>query len=221
MTDAQGAMLAAYAERVPPGRAIVEVGSHHGRSTIVLALCKSRDVRLMAVDPFEDPYWGGGEGSLPVFLANLERAGVREEVEFFRGYGEQLATTWTGDRVGLLYLDGAHDYRTVDRELGLWFRHLAPGAIVLCHDMFSSHGVTRAAVRQVLASRRLSYIERTGSLAAFEYRPLSVTPHVATLVRLSRELPYFLRNIIVKVALRRGWTPVVRALGHHGDHDPF
>lgn len=221
MTDGQGAMLARYAAQVRDDEAIVEIGSHRGRSTIVLALSRRGDVPLTAVDPFDDPYWGGGADSLEVFESNLERAGVRDQVELFRGFGEQAAAAWSGPRVGLLYLDGAHDFRTVDRELALWRAHLARGARVLCHDTFSSHGVTRAVLRHAVGSRSLAYLGRTGTLAAFELRPLTADGYAATVLGLVAQLPYFARNVVVKVVRRRGWPGVIRLLRHDGVHDPY
>jgi predicted O-methyltransferase YrrM len=221
MTDDQGAQLARMAASVPDGQAIVEVGSHRGRSTIVLALSKGPGVRLLAVDPFDDPHWGGGPESLSHFERNLDRAGVADRVEFFRGFGEQAAREWSGPAVGLLYLDGAHDYRTVSRELQLWIPHLAPAAVLLCHDAFSSHGVTRAVLRRLGPSRGFAYRGRTGTLALFEHRPGNAASTVAKLLRLAAEMPYFARNLAVKIAIRRRWTPLHRALGHPGTHDPY
>ncbi len=147
MTEGQGRMLSERARRVRDHEAIVEIGSHHGRSTIVLAKAKRPGVRLVAVDPFDDPRWGGGKSSLERFQDNVQDAGVGGDVELFRGFGEEAAKTWDGSSVGVLYVDGAHDYPTVHGEIESWLPHVAVGGSVLFHDAFSSPGVTRAVLQ--------------------------------------------------------------------------
>ena len=61
----QGLTLYEAARRVSPGTWIAEIGSHCGRSTVLLAAAKPAGVRLLAVDPFDDrralghsgPHW--------------------------------------------------------------------------------------------------------------------------------------------------------------------
>jgi predicted O-methyltransferase YrrM len=221
LTEGQGRVLSERAALVPAGQAIVEIGSHQGRSTIVLAFSKRPDVRLVAVDPYSDPRWGGGEDSLRVFEANLERARVRDRVVLFRGYGEEAARGWHASPIGLLYVDGAHDYPTVRREIEAWRNRLAPGAAVLFHDTFSSPGVTRAVVSALALSPDFVYVGRSRSLAVFVHRRASLLGRVVSIGRLGAAAPYFARNLAIKVSLRRGWANAARALGHRGVDFPY
>ena len=222
MTEGQGRMLSQAARMVPDDEAIVEIGSHHGRSTIVLSKSKAPGVQVTAVDPFDDPRWGGGSESLAIFEENLRRAGVADQVELFRGFGEAAARSWTGRPVGLLYVDGAHDFPTVEREINAWVPHLSPRARVLFHDTFSSPGVTRAVLSTVGIWKDFSYSGRSRSLAMFERVPaLSAPARVAKLARLALEAPYFARNLCVKIAMRRNRPALVRLLGHTEPTSPY
>ncbi len=58
LAECHARMLYDAASAVAPGAAIVEIGSHHGRSTVVLVSAKPVGTRLLAVDPYGDPRWG-------------------------------------------------------------------------------------------------------------------------------------------------------------------
>ena len=79
-----------------------------------------------------------------------------------------------------------------------WTNHVSPGAEVLIHDAFSSIGVTLAILRHVLPSATLRYVDRTGSLARFQVGP----PSRRDRLRILAELPWWIRNIAIKLALR-------------------
>lgn len=74
MTWEQGLALFRAAQAAPPGSRIVEIGSHHGRSTVLLAKAAPAGVSVLAVDPYEDVRWGGGASAYNIFRANLDRA---------------------------------------------------------------------------------------------------------------------------------------------------
>jgi hypothetical protein len=97
----------------------------------------------------------------------------------------------------LLYIDGKHDYWTVRDDLR-WAEHLPEGAPVLIHDAFSSIGVTLGLLGHELPGRRLRYVGREGSLARFAVG----APTSADRLALLAQLPWFVRNVAVKIVLR-------------------
>lgn len=221
LSKGQAEALADAAAAVPEGAAIVEIGSHHGRSTLVLARHKRPGVRLLAVDPFDDPRWGGGEGAYDTFLANLDRAGVAADVEAFRGTSEQAAAAWDGGEIGFLYIDGAHDRRSVLIDIDRWKPFLADGARVYLHDAYSSPGVTFALLQRHLLSRSARYTGSVRSLAMFERGRLSGASAASSAARMLARLGWFARNIAIKVAIRRGWERPQRLLGHREPGYPY
>lgn len=212
LTPAQARLLWDQAAAVPDGGLIVEIGSHQGRSTVVLA---AAGAHVVAIDPFVDGAMFGGAATKDLFLANVARAGVSDRVDLREVRSGLLRPCWTSP-IDFLYIDGKHDYWTVSDDLR-WTAFLPSGGRVAIHDAFSSIGVTLALLRHVLFSRRLRYLDRVGSLALFA---VSV-PSRGDRLRMASQLPWWLRNVGIKVLLRLRLYPVARLFGHHDRYDPY
>jgi predicted O-methyltransferase YrrM len=221
LTREQGLALFRAARSAPPGTRIVEIGSHHGRSTVLLAKAAGPEVSVLAVDPYEDLRWGGGHSAYEVFCSNLERAAVRARVEVHRGTSERALPEYDQRPIGMLYIDGAHDLPSVLIDIDGWEPFMVDGAIVAIHDAFSSIGVTRAILKRHLFNRSFKYVGSVRSLALFQRQKLSAWSSASSAVRICGRLAYFVRNGLVKLARRRGWQWPQRALGHHDPSDPY
>ena len=138
LSDAEGELLYKLAKNVPKRWAIVEIGSWKGKSTVWLA--KGAEAghknKVFAIDP----HYGskahvseGEEDTYPIFLANLSKAGVRNRVVPLVMTSDEAARNWEGD-VGLLWIDGSHEYEDVKRDLLLWKQYLLPSSMVALHD---------------------------------------------------------------------------------------
>jgi predicted O-methyltransferase YrrM len=199
LTRDQARSLWDGAQLVPAGGRLLEIGSHQGRSTVVLgAAAKSRSATVVAVDPHLAGGMFGGAATREKFLANVAAAGLEDVVELVQRKSTDLRPDWR-EPLELLYVDGKHDYWTVRDDLR-WAEHLSPGAPVFVHDAFSSIGVTLGLLLHVLPGRRLRYVGRVGSLARFEVGP----PGARDRLRMVAELPWFLRNVLIKIVLRVG-----------------
>ncbi len=207
----QAQVLHAEAARVAPGR-VVEIGSHLGRSTTVLA---STGAAVTAIDPFPDDWRYGRPDTELELRRNLVEAGVDSAVDVRVATSRDVRHDWA-DEVRLVYVDGKHDMRSCLEDLR-WTDFLRPGDVVLVHDAFSSLGVTAAVLLDSLVTRRHRYVDRTGSLARFEI----ARPAIIDRLRIVRELPWFFRNLDVKVLLRLRLRPVARVLGHADAADPY
>jgi hypothetical protein len=214
LTEAQARTLWDEARRVPAGALIVEIGSHQGRSTVVLAAAAPQ-ARVVAIDPFVGGAMFGGLATREKFQANLDRAGLAGQVELRQVKSTELRPSWT-EPIGFLYIDGKHDYWTLSDDLR-WSEFLPDGARVCIHDAYSSIGVTLGLLRHALPSRRLRYLDRTGSLARFEIGTVSR----ADRLRILAQLPWWLRNVGIKVLLRLRLYPLARLVGHHDRADPY
>ncbi|HUD70041.1 MAG TPA: class I SAM-dependent methyltransferase [Acidimicrobiales bacterium] len=220
LTPQQGRALFDAATQVPQGRAAIEVGSHRGKSTILLASGLSTGATLTAIDPFDDPRWGGGPESLEIFRANLERAGVADRVELHRGVSQEAASTWSGLPVALAWIDGAHDRNSVLIDIDGWDRHLVTGGTMLLHDAFSAIGTTRAVLRRLWWTRRYRYVGCERTLVEFQKEERSVTGAVLDAIRLSPRLAFFARMVAIKLARRRGLHGLER-LFMRGENEPL
>ena len=216
LTQAQARLLHDQARRLGPGAVALEIGSHQGRSTIVLAAAlAARGARLVAMDPFVEGRLFGGTPTRQKFERHVAEAGVADHVDLVAEYSTRARPTW--DRpLDLLYIDGKHDYWTLSDDLR-WAVHLPPGAAVLVHDAFSSIGVTLGLVRHVLPSRTLAYEGRAGSLALFRVR----RPGLRDRARMAAQLPWWVRNVGIKVLLRLRLRAVARLFGHDSPYDPY
>ncbi|MFL6161112.1 MAG: class I SAM-dependent methyltransferase [Jatrophihabitantaceae bacterium] len=212
LTTEQARLLWQQAAAVPAGGLIVEIGSHQGRSTVVLAAGRAR---VLAIDPFVGGAMFGGQATREKFLANMAAAGVADRVELRQLKSTELRPSWQ-QPIDFLYIDGKHDYWTLSDDLR-WAEFLPPGGRLAIHDAFSSIGVTLGLLRHVLFSHRLRYECRTGSLALFQV----ARPSGADRWRMGRQLPWWLRNVGIKILLRLRLYPVARRFGHHDRYDPY
>jgi predicted O-methyltransferase YrrM len=216
LTRAQAEALWQAARRVPAGGRVVEIGSHQGRSTVVLGhAAQLAGARVTAIDVFRDGRLFGGSATRRKFEANIARAGLTGTVDLLVEYSTRARPQWT-QPVDLVYVDGKHDYWTFTDDLR-WSAWLPPDGEIFVHDCFSSIGVTSGVLAKVLPSRRYSFADRVGSLARFLLRP----PAAADRWRLLRQLPWFARNVVIKTLLRLRLNPVAGVLGHEGPYDPY
>jgi hypothetical protein len=217
LTEDQARRLWEAAAALDPPAQVVEIGSFRGRSTIVLAKAAPEGVELVAIDPHAGTDRGPqeietdaatGDADHERFIANLERAGVRERVRHVREFSYDAHAAVEGE-IDLLYVDGAHRYGPARDDIVSWGARVKPGGRMLIHDSFSSVGVTLAILRTLVASGEFAYYGRSRSLA--EYRRLrpSGGERLASALRQAAQLPWFARNIFVKVMvvsrLRRSW----------------
>ena len=204
------------ASRLGDKPSVVEIGSHQGKSTVVLARAvQGKGGTVHAVDPFVEGKLFGGTRTRDRFEQHVAEGGVADVVELHADYSGALRPQWD-QPIDLLYVDGKHDYWTVVDDLR-WAEHLPPGGELLVHDAFSSIGVTLGLLRAYLLGGEFSYVSRTTSLALFRKTP----PTAADRLRMLAQLPWWLRNVGIKVLLRLRLHPVARALGHSGDYDPY
>jgi predicted O-methyltransferase YrrM len=228
LTDPQARQLWDAARRVEAGGRVVEIGSFRGRSTIVLAKAADEGVEIVAIDPHAggdrgpneyEPDRALGDDDFAAFHANLERAGVQRRVRHVRRPSLE-AIDEVDSPIDLLYIDGAHRYRFAKPDVDRWSCRLAAGGTLLIHDSFNALGVMLAQLRLLFASRELRYVGRTGSLAEYRRQPLAGHDRALNAARQAADLPYFIRNCLVKLALVARLRPLARLLGEHG-HWPY
>jgi predicted O-methyltransferase YrrM len=221
LTEDQARVLYEAAAAVSQGEAIVEIGSHHGRSTVILGSAKRELTKLVAVDPYGDDRWGGGSDALMSFRANLAEYGLEQQVHHLRQFGAHAGRAWRGEPVGLLFVDGAHDYPTVHADLGAWLPHLSSEAAVVMHDAYSSPGVTAAAFRHFFGAGDFAFASSTGSLVVFTRGRQTTLACLGSSIRMLGKVPWLVRNLTIKVAIRRGWSSVPSLLGHRDTAFPY
>ncbi len=225
LTDAQAERLWNRAQELPAGATVVEIGSFQGRSTVVTALGLPPDTVLTAIDPHGGNDRGpqefrGKEAEAEtdhhVFLANLERAGVRDRVRYVREFSHDAHGEVDGE-IDLLYIDGAHRFVPARDDIVTWGARVAPGGTLLIHDSFSSVGVTLAILSVLAPSSDWEYVGRSGSMAEYRRAELSPRQHRRSRNDQLAQVPWFLSNVVIKVLILARLRPVARALGFPDD----
>jgi len=121
-----------------PVRWIVELGTGCGLSTQALAegLCEYREAGTAAVLTVDDYRQGELFGwDAPVAIRRIQQAGLARWVDFRRAdtHGE-CWEDWD-EAIHSLFIDAGHDYPSASADFGAWLPKVAPGGMVLCHDV--------------------------------------------------------------------------------------
>jgi predicted O-methyltransferase YrrM len=221
--------VAARAAAVPSGGRIVEIGSFRGRSMIAIARSAVDGVEIVAIDPHAGNDRGPQEiegfeeeaaEDNVVFRRNLEKAGVAARVRHVRKFSHDAHHDVEGE-IDVLHIDGAHRFGPARDDIRSWGARVAPGGSMLIHDSFSSVGVTGAIFATLLLSGDWRYVGRSRSLAEYRLEPVRGMGRVTNVLRQLAELPWFLRNVVIKALLVARLGKVARLLGHDGEHWPY
>ncbi|WKX70077.1 class I SAM-dependent methyltransferase [Streptomyces sp. XD-27] len=149
----EGLALYEAAEAAAPlGLPLLEVGTYCGRSTILLAdAARAAGTVAVTVDHHrgseeQQPGWEyhdptvvdpevGLMDTLPTFRRTLHAAGLEEHVIAMVGRSPRVAAVWNTP-LGLVFIDGGHtdEHATADYEG--WAPHVAPGGLLVIHDVF-------------------------------------------------------------------------------------
>jgi predicted O-methyltransferase YrrM len=130
----------------------LEIGSYCGKSGIYLgAAARERNTVLFSVDHHRgseenQPGWEFHEpdlvdpavgviDTLPFFRRTIHDAGLEGTVIATVADSPTLATYWTSP-LALLFIDGGHGSEPAHRDYELWTPHVAPGGLLLIHDVF-------------------------------------------------------------------------------------
>jgi SAM-dependent methyltransferase len=229
MTPDQARRLWDRAGATVRGQRIVEIGSFRGRSAIVLARAAPVGVEVVAIDPHLGSDRGPqeiaanaelGDSDFEVFSENLRRGGVADRVRHIRALSADALDDVDGP-IQVLYIDGAHRFGPARDDIRDWGARVADGGTLLIHDSFSSIGVTFAILDQLALSGRFRYCGRSTSLAEYRHEPLRGGARAKNFFRHLGQLPWFLRNVMVKVLITVHLTPLTRLLGHRGGDWPY
>lgn len=154
--------------------AVVEIGSYLGRSTVLLASAV-RDLRpcgqVVAIDPHGGEVGIAGDldrqgvSTYEAFCANMVAADMRDVVRTIR---KRSTYTYWDQPIGLLFVDGLHDYDSVSADFGHFERWIRPGGFVAFHD-YSHHwpGVVQF-VDEVRSGRDYEWVDGVQSLIVLQ-----------------------------------------------------
>ena len=130
-------LLYKLAQNVQHQHVIVEIGSYQGMSTCALA-AGSKDGRRSCI--FAVDLWRKGndlryntESVYNGFKNNIKSFGFERLVTQIEDFSENVVNSWVLP-VGLLFIDGNHEYNSVKSDFENWSKFLVPNGLVAFHD---------------------------------------------------------------------------------------
>lgn len=118
---------------------LFEIGCHHGKSAIVLALLAERErERLSVCDVFDNQSHNvsrSGRGNRDVFLGNLQSVfGETAFVRILERRSQDLSAAETGADHRLFHIDGGHTVEEVRADLELAAACIGERGAIVCDD---------------------------------------------------------------------------------------
>jgi Methyltransferase domain/Glycosyl transferase family 2 len=155
---------------LPEPHPIVEIGSYCGRSTVVLGSvvrAVGAAARVHAIDPHDGEVGAVDQGlqrtapTLARFAANVAAADLTDLVETVQQRSYEVR--WNRP-IGVLLIDGLHDYANVSRDFWHFEKHVVAGGYVAFHDYADYYPGVKALVHEVLATGRYRRVHLARSL---------------------------------------------------------
>lgn len=139
----------------PKSDFMVEIGRLKGRSTIALAkgIKDSGFGKLISIDPHE-----GDEVN-----ERLKKYNLHAFVELKRDHSMHYLKNWTTNKanpeIGMVFIDGDHNYMAVYEDIDEWSKILMPGGIIVVDDYVDHFvGVLKAVNELIIWSNRFEEI---------------------------------------------------------------
>ena len=142
-------------------KVIVEIGSFQGKSTICLAL--GTKGKVYAIDPHTGSKEHGQVNTLSQFKENIFKAGMAKKI-IPLVMVSRLAVNKINQPIDLLFIDGAHDYKSVKQDFDDWFPKVVNGGTVAFHDTISWPGPKRVVADKVFLSNKFKNVGVVGSI---------------------------------------------------------
>jgi MMP 1-O-methyltransferase len=168
---------------------LLEVGTYCGKSAVYLgAAARAGGTILYTVDHHRgseenqagwewhderlvDPRTGRID-TLPFFRRTMEAAGLEDVVVAVIGASATVANHWATP-LGLVFVDGGHAFDVALADYESWSVHLAPGGLLVFHDVFERpEGGGQAPYevwQRAVASGRFAPVSTTGSLRVLRH----------------------------------------------------
>jgi predicted O-methyltransferase YrrM len=116
---------------------MAEIGCWYGRTTSLLLAASEQQLSLHCVDTF-----AGSEEHQQELQGKTYRADFEKNISQYRGnrcfvvqdYSHQAAKNYADNSFDYVWIDAAHDYDNVKRDIQSWYPKLKSGGIMFGHD---------------------------------------------------------------------------------------
>lgn len=161
-------------KELPLPTIIVEVGSYHGKSTVLFGSVVKAffpQAKIYAIDTHDGRLGAVDQGlqsfqpSFEIFKRNIENAGLSEVVEIIKD--KSYNVKWKSP-VSLLFIDGLHDYLNVSRDFRHFSNWIVPGGYVGFHDYAPYFPGVQVFVHELLDTGKYQKISAVDSLIVLQ-----------------------------------------------------
>ena len=183
LRDDEARLLYSLAKKVLEKNFIVEIRSWELKSTVCLglgSLYNSKNI-IYAIDPHtgstEHQKKFGKIDTLKNFKKNILNAGVSKIIKPLVMKSHK-AIKFVKTPVGFLFIDGAHDYKSVNEDFLDWSPKVVDGGIIAFHDTIDWPGPKKVVEKYLFKSKNfknirvvgsITYGEKTDSFSTFDY----------------------------------------------------
>jgi hypothetical protein len=163
----------------PVGSFLAEIGAYQGRTTAFMAhvlRLLGHDVPVLSIDPFERvaPTPLNPQGSYPDYLSMVSLHQIAERCLPLMSFSRDAALV-VAPKIGVLVIDGGHDYADVSADIALYAPKVLPGGLIFLDDYGPSYPGVIQAVDEYFASRNPFILEHKSHFAIAR-RPLRPKP---------------------------------------------
>lgn len=134
-------IMKAEIEKLEPGDIYLEIGVDEGRSMAVASHYAKPGVFIVGVDIHDVPPVAPHTIGRGPFAEQEGVIGFEKRGFFVHGDADEFAGVWTRP-INLIFIDGGHDYEEVKKNCLRWEPFMAPGSVMLFHDIdYAAPGV--------------------------------------------------------------------------------
>lgn len=218
--EKEGKLLYNLARNCKGKGVIVEIGSWMGKSTICLGMGSKtgNKTRIFAIDPHvgsnEEKHrqiLGVGGSTFSEFEKNIKNAGLTDLVVPIIKTSEDAAKIWRGEKIELLWIDGAHESDLVELDYKLWEQYLIEGGVIAFHDT-DNPAVKRIVEKYVFKGDKFRHIGCVYTITfAQKSQKITLKDKINNKIMLTlKDIEYYMNHLSIPGAklVRRIWDGI-------------
>jgi predicted O-methyltransferase YrrM len=156
-------ILFTYAQKVPTGGIIVDIGTCAGGSAFMMGLGSDPSATVYTMDPNKhEP-----------LMEDAEKLGLGGRIVYLKQTSEEVAKEWDGTPIDLLFIDGIHSYWGVKVDLEGLGKYVKKDGYIIAHDALLYGGIGEA-MEEACKNGFIEKIELRSTLYRDDPRPIGV-----------------------------------------------
>jgi len=133
-----------------PQSKLVEVGSYHGKSTVIIGSVLPKDSILFSVDNFSLNY-EADDNSYYFYRENIQKYNLEEKIGLLAMDSSIASQIFNDELLDLVFIDGQHDFKSVYDYISEWYPKIKNNGFLLCHD----YSANWPGVKQAIEAHKL------------------------------------------------------------------